>query len=157
MQHRRNWCQPPFPTARRPSRGNGGAPVPTPANIGPFNPPLSDQRPIQSIHPIQPVSNQSAHKIQFLLANLRPIKIRSSRYDPSDIIQTIQPIRSSRYNPGSVSSEGNPKTRISLTRKTHPQLTQLIIFHPPQKILPNVQGSSKLTLNMINTKSVLRD
>ena len=52
LQNQRNWCQPPLPTARRPSRANGGAPVPAPANIGPSIPPPSHPRPIHSIRPI---------------------------------------------------------------------------------------------------------
>ena len=75
LQHRSNWCQPPLPTARRPSRANGGAPIPAPANAGPSIPPTSHQRLIQSICPIQPVANQPAHKSQFLPENPRPILI----------------------------------------------------------------------------------
>ena len=77
------------------SRANGGAPVPEPSNVSPSIPPLSYQRPIQSIYPIQPLSNQPAHKSQFLIANPRPIPIQSSRYDPAN---TIHPIGSIQYN-----------------------------------------------------------
>ena len=59
-------------------------------------PPPSHPRPIQSIRPIQPVSNHTAHKSQFLLANPIPIPIQSSRYNPVNTIQTIQPILSSQ-------------------------------------------------------------
>ena len=139
LQHRRNWCQPPLPTTRRPSRANGGATVPAPANVGPSIPTPSHQRPIQSIHPIQPVANQPAHKSQFLLANPIPIPIGSRRYNPANTIQMIQPIRSIRYNPASISSEGKPPKRPSLTRNIHTQLPQLLIFHPPQRsLLPDI-------------------
>ena len=153
LQHKRNWCQPPLPTARRPSRANGGAPVLAPANVGPSIPLPSHQRPIQYICPIQKLSNQPVHKIQFLLANPRPVPmrsiqcnpvdtiqpIRSSQYYLANTIQTIQPIRSIRYDQASVSSEGNPPTRPSLIRKTHPHLPQLLIFHPPHRpLLPDM-------------------
>ena len=148
------------------SGANGGAPVPAPANVGPSIPPLSHQSPIQSICPIQPVANQTSHKSQFFLANPRPITIRSSQYypsdtiqtirskiydpeDPADKIQTIQPIRSSQYDPASVSSEGNPPTRPSLIRKTHPQLLQLLIFHPPQRPLPPDIFSGPLPFHLL--------
>ena len=93
------------------------------------------------------------HKIQFLLANPRPVPmrsiqcnpvdtiqpIRSSQYYLANTIQTIQTIRSIRYDQSSVSSEGNPPTRPSLIRKTHPHLPQLLIFHPPHRpLLPDM-------------------
>ena len=90
LQHQRNWCQPPLPTTCHPSRANGGTAVLVPDYVGPSIPPPSHQRPLQSIHITQPVAHQPAHKSQFLLADLRPIPIRSSRYDLSDMIQTIQ-------------------------------------------------------------------
>ena len=68
---------------------NRGAPIPARSNVGPFIPLLSYQRPNQSICTIQIVSNQPAHKSQFLIANPRPIQIRSRRYDPTDTIHPI--------------------------------------------------------------------
>ena len=62
--------------------------------------------------------------------------MRSSQYNPAVTVQTIQPIRSNQKDPASFSSEGNPQTRPSLIINTHPQLPQLIIFHPPQRPLP---------------------
>ena len=149
LQHQHNWCQPPLPITRRLSRANGGAPVPVPINVGPSIPSPSHQHPIQSICPIHPVENQPAHKIQFLLANPITIPIWSSRYNLDDTIQTIQPMQSSRCNTASVSSEGNPPTRTSLTRNTHPQLPQLMIFHPHQRPLPTDICSLPLLLNLL--------
>ena len=136
LQLQGNWCQPPLTTARHPSRDNGGAPVPEPSNVGLTIPPPSHQRTIQSIHPIQPVANQPGNKIQFLIENPRLMLIRSSQYDTANTIQTIQSIQSSLYDPSSVSSEGKTPTRPSLIRKTHLQLPQLLVFHPPQRSLP---------------------
>ena len=139
LQHQQNWYQPPLPIAHHPSRANGGAPVPAPAIIGPSIPPPSHQHPIRSIRPIQPVSNQPEHKIHFLLANSRPKPIQSIRYNPDDPSNTIQPTGPSRYDLARVSSEGNPPTRPSLIRDTHPQLPQLLIFHPPQRpLMPKI-------------------
>ena len=74
---------------------NGDAPITAPAIVGPSILPPPHQCPIQSIFSIQPVANQPAHKIQFLLANPRPIPIRSSQYYPAN---KIHPIRSIWYN-----------------------------------------------------------
>ena len=74
------------------SGANGGSTIITPANVGPSIPPPSHQCPIQSIYTIQPVENQPAHKSQFLLANPRPIQIRSSQYYPANKIHPIQSI-----------------------------------------------------------------
>ena len=76
LQHRRNWCQPPLPTACRPSRANGGDPVPAPMVDLPFQrlltlvhpthvPPTS--HPIHPSHPSHSSSNQPAHKSQCFL------------------------------------------------------------------------------------------
>ena len=149
LQHQLNWCQPPLPTSYHPSRANDGAPVPKPANVGPYIPRSSHQCPIQSISPIQPV-----YKSQFLLANQRPITIRSSQYNPADTIQTIHPIWSSRYDPAILSSKWNPPTILSLIRKTHPQLPQLLIFHPPQRPLTPEIFYPPLLLHLMSTSLI---
>ena len=74
---------------RLPSISNGGAPIPVPANVGPYIPPPSHQYPIRSTRPIHLVAIQFPHtihliKIQFLQENpIKPILIQSSRYNPS--------------------------------------------------------------------------
>ena len=45
LQHRRNWCQPPLPIARRPSRANGSAPIPVPMVALLFRQVLTSVRP----------------------------------------------------------------------------------------------------------------
>ena len=45
LYNQRNWCQPPLPTARRPSRSNGGTPVPAPMVALPFRRLLTSVRP----------------------------------------------------------------------------------------------------------------
>ena len=72
------------------SNANDGAPIPTPANIFPSISPPSHQSPIQFICPIHPLSNQTEHKIHFILENPGPIPIRSSQYYPAYKIHTIQ-------------------------------------------------------------------
>ena len=54
----------PATASRRPSRSNGGAPVPAPANFGPSILPPSDPRPLWSVLPIQPVASQFTHTSQ---------------------------------------------------------------------------------------------
>ena len=44
LQPQQNWCQPPLPIARRPSRANGGAPVPAPMVALPFRRVLTSVR-----------------------------------------------------------------------------------------------------------------
>ena len=73
LHHRRNWCQLPLTISRRPSRANGGSPVPSPMVALPFwrvltsvrpNPVLPTPHPVHPAHPAYPGSNQPAHKIQ---------------------------------------------------------------------------------------------
>ena len=148
LQHRRNWCQPPLPTARRPSRSNSGSPVLTPANVGPSRPPPPHQRPIQSICTIRPVAKQPAHKIHFLLAKktqyqynpantIQPIQSRlSSQYDQADTIQPIRSRQSTRYYPD------NP------CNTTQPILPSHILLWraPPNNTKPNQKDTSSVTL-----------
>ena len=101
LQHRHNWCQPPLPTARRPSRANGGARVPAPMATLLFRRLLTSvlTTPVQPTpHPVHPshlshiYSNHLDHKSQcFLIRSSRYDTIQSSRYD------MIQPMI--RYDP----------------------------------------------------------
>ena len=61
----------------------------------------------------------------------------------------IQMIQSIQYDQSSVSSEGNPPTRPILIRNNHPQLPQVLIFHPPQRPLPPDICSLPLLLHLL--------
>ena len=82
LQHRRNWCQPLLPIARRPSRANGGAIVWAPMVELLFRWVITSvsTTPVPPTphpsHPSHPSSNQTAHKSQFFLIQ------SSSQYDP---------------------------------------------------------------------------
>ena len=123
LQHRRNRCQPPLPTARCPSRANGGASVPAPMVALPFWRVLTSVSPtsvpptphtVHPSHPSHPASNQPAHKNQcFLIQQIRYDPIQPIKYDP--VNDTILSIR--QYN------KIHPMIRYDpvspLIRKTH--------------------------------------
>ena len=71
LQHQRNWCQPPLPTARRPSISNGGAPpVPVPTVALPFWRVLTSVSPVpvpptpHPFHPSHPSSNHPVYPVR---------------------------------------------------------------------------------------------
>ena len=140
-----------------------------PASFGPSISPPYHPRPIRSVCPIHPVASQFIPLYQ--PAHKKPVSLSKTKKTDTD---TIQPVRSRQYDPDdpvSVSSEGNPPTRPSLIRKTHPQLPQLpqhpdiiphlllmpphLIFHPPQRYLPPEIFSLPLLLHLLLT-SLLR-
>ena len=116
LQHQCNWCQPPLPTTRRPSRANGVTPVPAPMAALPFRCLLTSVCPTpvpptpHPVHPYHPDSNQPAHKIQCFL-------IQSSRYDTikSRRSDTIQP--TIWYDP----ADDTIWSCLSSDQKTHPR------------------------------------
>ena len=105
------------------------------------------QRPIQSIRPIQPVSNQPAHKSQLILVKPRLISIRSRRYD------TIHPIQSSQYDQANtirpIRSSHSLLWREPPNNTKPTQLPQLLIFHPLQRSLPSEFFSLPLLLHIL--------
>ena len=149
LQYRCNWCQPPLPTTCRLSRANGGALVPAPANVGPYIPPPYHPRPFWSIRPIQPVAIQFYRTSQWIKASYYEPTQDRYIHDPSDTIQPIRSRKFSQYDPVSVSSKGCPPTIPSQIIKTHTQLPQLLILHPPQRPLPQEISSLPLMLHLL--------
>ena len=110
-------------TTRRPSRANGGAPVPGPMVALPFWRVLTSVRPTPvppippPVHMSHPASNQPKHKSQcFLIQPIRYDPIQPIQYNPDE--DTIRYSQSSRHD-----NTIQPMIRYDpvspLTRKSH--------------------------------------
>ena len=150
LQHWRNWCQPPLPTARRLSIANGDAPVPVTMVALPLRRLLTSfppSHPCPTNVPSSPSIPSSQYQTsQGIKPSFSYLTQDRYWYNTAD---TTKSMRLSWYDPAIVSSEGNPPKRPSLIRKTHPQLPHMLILYHTQRTLPPYTCFLPLLLHLL--------